>query len=322
MSHPAITVHCASESGHRGRALEVLARHYAVTRTRGLALGPKPMLFLVIEDAFARYVANALIRALLGRRTAGLLLRPEPAATGTSLRLCLKRLALRALRRLDAVSTLTIDPFDEIHPVDAIRDGWLYDFELWDLSEAERARILELKAGAAPDSLTAKISAAARGRPVLLALGRQDRAKGFPEFAARAARDETATCWQFVAAGVIAADCAADRAALEAAGGLVIDRRLDDDELWQLYAAADLVWAVYAPDYDQASGIAGRAAQLGIPVCVRAGSRLQAFCAAEGIAHLALAPGTPLPDTPPASAHAQAQRREISLERLRIALFG
>ncbi len=66
-----------------------------------------------------------------------------------------------------------------------------------------------------------------------------------------------------------------------AGGGLLIDRRLDDAELESLYVVSDVIWSCYAPEYDQASGIFGRALQLGVPVIVRRGSLLHRF--ASGI---------------------------------------
>jgi hypothetical protein len=72
------------------------------------------------------------------------------------------------------------------------------------------------------------------------------------------------------------------------AGGVGENKFVSDSDLLSLYAASDLVWALYAEDYDQASGIFGRAAQLGIPVIVRIDSLLHGICKREGIKHIAL----------------------------------
>src|ERR1700685_4165033 len=57
-----------------------------------------------------------------------------------------------------------------------------------------------------------------------------------------------------------------------------------EPQLWDLQylgvpdlQSADLVWSCYAPDYNQSSGIHGRAVQLGIPVVVRRGSYIDAL---------------------------------------------
>ena len=66
-------------------------------------------------------------------------------------------------------------------------------------------------------------------------------------------------------------------ARLSAQGALIIDRFISDVELESLYGIADAIWACYAPDYDQASGVFGRAIQWGVPVIVRESSVIAAF---------------------------------------------
>jgi hypothetical protein len=84
----------------------------------------------------------------------------------------------------------------------------------------------------------------------------------------------------FIAAGKVASECVEAAKQFEAAGGILIDRFISDDEIIALYRHAALVWAVYAPTYDQASGIAGRAYQFGIPIAVRHGSHMNNLLAA------------------------------------------
>lgn len=52
---------------------------------------------------------------------------------------------------------------------------------------------------------------------------------------------------------------------------LAEDRIVTDDEILRLYKVADLAWCCYAPDYDQASGVFGRALQTGVEPVVREG---------------------------------------------------
>jgi hypothetical protein len=68
---------------------------------------------------------------------------------------------------------------------------------------------------------------------------------------------------------------------------VLLDRRIEDAELFALYGIADLVWSCYAPDYNQSSGIHGRAVQLGVPVVVRKGSYIDAL--SETLSHPSLA---------------------------------
>ena len=57
----------------------------------------------------------------------------------------------------------------------------------------------------------------------------------------------------------------------------MFDRLLTDGEMMSLYACADVVWSCYSPEYDQASGIFGRAVQHGVPTVVRVGSNLHSL---------------------------------------------
>jgi hypothetical protein len=54
----------------------------------------------------------------------------------------------------------------------------------------------------------------------------------------------------------------------------LINRFISDEELIELYKVSDTIWACYAPSYDQASGIFGRAVQFSVPVIVRDGSQV------------------------------------------------
>ena len=66
------------------------------------------------------------------------------------------------------------------------------------------------------------------------------------------------------------------------AGGVFVDRQLRDDEILPIYAMADVVWTCYRPDYDQSSGIFGRAIQLDKPTIVRRESYLAVLQAGLG----------------------------------------
>ena len=54
-----------------------------------------------------------------------------------------------------------------------------------------------------------------------------------------------------------------------------------------LYSIADLAWCFYSPEYDQASGILGRALQFSVTPVVRKGSVSEWFCASERMPHIA-----------------------------------
>ena len=132
----------------------------------------------------------------------------------------------------------------------------------------------------------------------------------------------------FACGGKITPAMASRKASLEEHGGFIRDRFITEAELRDFYASADVIWCVYAPDYDQASGILGRAMQLGLPVVVRKGSLIHRLCADEGVAHVALDDATDVADIialasrkDPAKGAARAlSHRAQSLRRLNDAL--
>jgi hypothetical protein len=318
-----------SNDGHRSDYVDCLSRLFTIDRRPpGIAsvFSARPALVPSIEESLAIYALVALVRAILGRRTVGLLLRPGPVVTRQSLRHRLKGLILRVLRRVPRVHTLTILPFTVEPGFAAIADGWIYDLQLWDLTVGVGAGTT---ADAHASTLGSDVRAIANGRPVCSALGRQVRDKGFDWFAdlyvASPALRQAAL---FVVGGRISADLQDRRQALEQAGGHVCDRLISNRELLDLYAVSDLVWCAYAPDYDQASGILGRATQMGIPVVVRSGSLIHRLCTLEGFPHVAIdaeADGrqlaAPPPRDDPDAATARARRfAAASIRQLRQAL--
>lgn len=239
-----------------------LARHWRATLSeRG------PAFFLMIEESFPGYTAAALWRALRGRRTVGLLFRGREAVAGGSPRLRLKRWALRLLRRTRSVTTLSIVPFSIEPRLAMIADDWIDDPQLWDVDELNPA----------PTPLSEAVRAAAGGRRIVVSLGAQNAGKGF-DFLTGTWREcpDLRHEWLFVAAGKVAFAAREAAARFEAEGGYLVDRFITDAELASLYRAADVIWGVYAPFYDQASGIFGRAVQYDAPILLRRGSAVEA----------------------------------------------
>lgn len=322
---PNLLIHTVSEEGHRGSYLSLLSQLLNGARARNLGqmlFTAKPLLLLSIEaSAFSLYCLIAPVRALLGRRTVGLLMRPRPVVMGKSIRLRIKRLLLKLLRRLPRIQTFTILSFS-IEPRFAdVADGWIHDPQIWDLTPEERAN--------SPGALFADIRNAANGRRICCAVGRQDQNKGFDWFADLYARNAALRdSILFAFGGKVFGMAETYLPAFAQAGGFACNRFVTDAELLDLYAAADLIWCAYDPDYDQASGIVGRAAQLGIPVVVRRDSLAHRLCQVEGLAHIAIEASTDwqhLTDLPAREDQRQAvartQRlREESLNRLREAL--
>jgi hypothetical protein len=288
-------------------------------RLRDVCVSRAPVLFLAVEETFLLYVIAGLLRAVMGRRTVGLLLRPMPLATSQRWRYRWRRMILRGLKRCALIQTLSILPFGVSPALAGIADGGIYDFQLWDLTDEERLAVETLRSERKPGECL-----------VLTALGRQSRRKGFDLFVDSYARSAALRArFRFIACGKTAPALAEHAAVLCEAGGVVVDRTISDAELLGAYAASDAVWCLYPPAGDRATGILGRAAQLGLPVVVRQGSLSHRFCVVEDIAHIAATPAGiaerlagPLPPRDEARGRLSALRFARESEATLRAAFG
>ena len=318
----------AGNGGHRADYYALLARLLGTKRTASFAralFSSRPVLVGALEASLPRYVLLCVWRSILGRNTAGLLFRPLQVIEGGSLRMRIKRACLSLLLRLPKVCTLTILPFSLDSRFSTIARSWIYDLQFWDLHYPSA----DMLVADDQDPIAGEIQRLASGRRVCCAIGRQDECKGFGKFAELyVAREDLRRAFVFAAGGEVAANMASHLRALTDAGAAVQARTISNEELLAMYACADLIWCCYDPDYDRASGVFGRAMQLGIPAIVRKGSLLHRFCLSEGIAHLAYdgSPETfeiaclpPRGDTEAAVRRAQGFGEE-SARRLRAAL--
>ncbi|WP_337271196.1 hypothetical protein [Oryzifoliimicrobium ureilyticus] len=279
---PKVAIYSRSESGHRGDYIRFAKTTFCAERISPYKMffEARPILFLMIEDSFFLYVLSSLWRSLCGRRTVGLLFRPGPAVEGATIRLSIKRAFLKSMKKISLIRTLTIVPFYVEPTYEQIADGWIYDFQLWDLTDREIA------AGKA-ENAAFEISEV-HGRTVLGAVGSQDRRKGFDIFAQTWVKNsEIRSRYLFLFGGKTALDCDELAEQFSANGGKGLNRRISDEDLLSIYAVADLIWCLYSKDYDQASGIFGRAVQFGIPVLVREGSVSHRICLEKSIPHIA-----------------------------------
>ena len=271
-------VYSRAQEGRRPCYLRVLERLFGARRAglRELLLSPAPVLFLMVEEAFLAYVVLGLLRALAGRRTVGLLLRPMSLSVSPRHSCRLKRAVLGRLKRFRAIHTLTILPFSVFPAFSAIAKDWIYDFQLWDLTDEEREAVELLRSERRPG-----------GHLVLTAVGTQNRRKGFDLFTDSYVRIAALRArFQFISCGRVEPMVEAYAAAFREAGGVVVDRCVSEAELLGVYAASDAVWCFYPPCGDHASGVLGRAAQLGIPAVVRYGSVAHRLCIVENIPHV------------------------------------
>lgn len=289
-------VHITSPAGHRPEyqtlfagLLDLAPSTGPITRCRLRELiTADRLLFATLDDDIRGFAFVALTRALLRRRTAGIFLRPQ-SCLGVGAKPFMKRLLFGALKLWRRITVISIMPQDFAPAQQAVTDGWMHDPQLWD----------RIDLPVAPDAAAlAHIADLAEGRRVLVFLGRGSRIKGLPQLAALVTvRPALMQSLAIVVAGQIDADCTADAAQLAGLGAEIWDRRVTEAEMAACYAAADLVWACYDPSYDQASGIFGRAVQLGRPAVIRDGAMIGRYAAALG---------HPLVALPPAPAEAAA----------------
>ena len=251
------------EAGHRLSYIEFAQDSLGARRvplSRGF-FARDPLLFLMIEEWFGLFVLSCLVRTLFGRKTVGLLFRPAQALNGTSRRLKIKRGLLRVIKHLPSAQSLVITPYDISPEYESISDGWIYDFQFWDMTDVELENARSA-AQSGPITELGRIAVeAAQGRKIVT--GGQNRAKRFNVFVdTYLASPALRQAFLFVSAGKVASELQSQKNDFEQAGGVSIDRFISNDELFEIYGLSSAIWSNYAPEYNQASGIFGRALQL------------------------------------------------------------
>jgi len=240
---------------------------------RSVMFSGDSLFFMMMEETPIGFVLTAPIRSLLGRKTSCLLFRPGESVHPKSLIHQVKRALLQSLRRLPGCNIITLLPFDLEPGFAAFANNWIYDPQLWDV------KLLGYDAppSKAMQEFIGEIRERAGTRKVVVALGTQNQIKGFGFFCqlwnspkSEALRQETL----FVSLGKVAPTLTGLATEFAENGGYLLDRMASNEELLALYQCTDYVWACYAPQYNQASGIYGRAVQFGVPTVVRSGSFL------------------------------------------------
>lgn len=284
-------VHVTTTSGHRGDYQSLFAGVLGLASSVGrvtfrnlptLCAAPR-LLFATLDDDLRGFALMALLRSCLGRRTAGVFLRPQ-SCLGGGVRTSIKRLIFRALCRLPGVSIISIIPFAFLPGSGRVATHWIHDPQLWD----------DLDRTDPPCPKTsATIRQLAAGRPVLAFLGRVSLIKGFSQLAAAVdARPDLLLTYAVLVAGVVDTACRDAAASLSAKGATLWDRHLTEAEMAAVYAGSHLIWACYDQGYDQASGIFGRAVQRDRTAVIREGAMIGRYAAI--LAH----PCVPLPADP------------------------
>lgn len=245
-----------------------------------LLFAPK-LLFATLEGNLRAVLLLGCLRAVMGKPTAAIMLRTGECFL-PNMKYRIKYWLFRCLKLVPNLTIMPILPYEIFPEYQQVSRSYLYDPQLWDLADY----------GPLPTTaLSRAVQKQVKSRPIVVALGVQNSGKGFAAFTQLARVNQAAgQPLRLVAAGKLAPECQAMAAAFQAAGGQLENRIITDEELLSLYGCASFIWCCYAPVYDQASGIFGRAAQFGVPVLTRQGSLIERFRQVHGINGLALNP--------------------------------
>jgi hypothetical protein len=287
-------IYSVTITGHRQSYLDTLGAIFALQPVSGRMsftlfrrlVAADRLLFAMLDEDMASFAAIAGARSLLGRPTAALFLRAQKCFETGRWYYPLKRRAFRALRWLPRLTVASITPFDVTpHHAEVAHCG-VFDPQYWDLHDGKTLR----RPGRTP--LSEEVVAHAAGRSVLCVIGTLSSNKGLAFLAETLERHPRIKEQMLVVgAGSAPTEAALLAARLEKAGALIVGRFISDSELESLYGVADMIWACYTPDYDQASGVFGRAVQFGAEPITRKGSVIAAFAELNRLSHIAIAYG-------------------------------
>lgn len=274
-----------SDSGHRGahrHLFNELLKDYGITLAANAKLSSSDF-FLVIDDDVISYGAKAVINVLARRRTVGLLFQPHECLRRDKLSSLVKHFILSTVKYLPGVQIISIVPFYLDNKFSRVANCWIYDPQLWDLG------VVALPESPRPSLVANDIIELAGERRIVTALGAQTVEKGFEYFARIWLESEDIRKqYLFVVGGKVASKSAGLSKEFASSGGVLIDRYITEEELGELYKLSHSIWACYSPNYDQASGIFGRAYQFGIPSIVRSGSYVAKMANHLGCSALAI----------------------------------
>jgi hypothetical protein len=242
----------------------------------------KKIFFLMIEEMFLVYVLISVIRNLIGLNTYGMTFRANTVFNDRSIRSSLKKFLMSILKKLKRVKTISIIPFYIDERLENVCDGWIYDFQFWDMKLFEdkykNSRNIDFEQ---------KILKISNGRKIVSALGKQSIVKGFEDFCDKY-QDALKEDYLFISAGEIIDIDKINVEHYKESGVHIINRKISNQELFSLYSISNFIWGCYKPNYDQSSGILGRALQFKKPIIVRKNSVAEKICISENSAHISI----------------------------------
>lgn len=271
-------VHMSSVDGHRHEYLDLFTSIFNLRPSVG-KVGRRNLIRLVlaealffgtIDDDYFGFFFVALLRAAFGKKTVGLFLRPQTCFLLTGFRYKAKKVAFALMKRVSKVRVFTIIPFSVAQEYAEVADAGLVDPQMWDKTDGCPGKV--------DSELSLNIRDAAKHRKVLAFVGTASSIKGI-EFLRNLMATQSWPKDQIlvVIAGRIPDGMGKAAEELERYGAMVLPRFISDTELLAVYTEADFIWACYRPDYDQASGVFGRAIQFSKVPIVRLGSLTSRF---------------------------------------------
>ena len=234
----------------------------------GKVIRPKVLINICIEDGVVSFFIISLLRALLQKKTIGLMMSPWDCYRPNRLSDILRRYAFLLLKSLSNVRTISIVPFDIDPRYKNIADFWIYDPEFWDMNIHKdsqallQARVLDSKV------LSKKIN--------LLYLGHLSPEKGFDFLATIFLNNKKLfSKFNLSIVGKIPKSYENITFQLRKSGAVIIDEYVSDERMFKFIMNSAVLWCCYSPKYDASSGIFGRAIQFNKLPLIRKSSRLE-----------------------------------------------
>ena len=287
-------VYVSKPGGHRGPYVSLFADKLQFSgliappsfRVMRQLIATPRLLLATFEESLPMFSIVLAARAVLGRPTAGIFLSPQRCFIKSELKCRLKKLAFMIYKRVPGLTLFTITPFSLEPRFAEVANVGAYDPQYWDMHDGESITLPK------PTAFSDEILKQASGRSIICLPGSLNAEKGFPFLAEiLQANPSLSDSVLVVAAGKVQANASDAARIFVANGGVLFNRRIEDDELESLYRIANAVWCCYEPRYDQASGIFGRAMQFGIPVIVRKSSLIERFAASTPLPVISVAYG-------------------------------
>lgn len=230
----------------------------------------RKLLFGTLDDSYFLFIVVSIIRNIFRKPTVGLFLRPAQCFKNDKLIYKAKYKIFRLINKINLIRIVTIVPFAIKPEYSKIAREGIQDPHLWDMYKClHNNRNLELENGILEKS---------EGKKIISFIGSVNDIKGIKLLCEMiAARPSLVHNFEFVVAGKFDVNAKSYINTLLEHDVNVIDRYIDESELSSLYFISQYIWCCYRPDYDQASGIFGRAIQYNRIPIIRKGALIEKY---------------------------------------------